>query len=172
MSPFRTIAALVLATTTLALAPAAYAEGQDSQKLNSATQDRPQHDRLSAETQPTTGGVTSAAAPSTSIPSNCWGYTDDPHKSSAFASVHGRTECPSSVTNFVNINLFRERWWGWEHLANGSDGPRVAQKTNANAKWYCSGVGTYTWRGESYHRVTIGGTNYVAYTANDSRWTC
>jgi hypothetical protein len=100
------------------------------------------------------------------------GYTDDPHKSYSFSSVHARTECPKSVTNFVNVNLLRSRWWGWEHLANGYDGPRVTKKTNGNAKWYCSGVGTYTWLGEGYHRVTIASKNYIAYTSNDSRWTC
>ena len=99
------------------------------------------------------------------------GYTDTPHKTYSFASVHGRTECPFSTTNVVDVDLYRHRWYGWDHLANGYDG-RFTSRTNANAKWYCKGVGTYTWLGESYHRIVISGRNYIAYTDNDSRWTC
>jgi len=71
----------------------------------------------------------------------------------------------------TSISLYRERWYGWDHLRNGSDGG-YKSRTNANAKWYCVGAGTYTYLGESYHRVTISGKNYVAYTDNSDRFAC
>jgi hypothetical protein len=71
----------------------------------------------------------------------------------------------------VSINLLRWRWYGLQHLANGSRS-RTTTYVNGNAKWYCSGTGTYTYRGESYHRATVGGRNYIGYTANENRFSC
>lgn len=112
------------------------------------------------------GGVSTQA-----VPSGCWGYTYNPHRSYSFASVHGATDCPYVAPMIVSINLLRWRWYGLDHLANGSaSGTR--SNVNGNAKWYCSGTGTYTYRGESYHRVTVGGTNYIGYTAKEARFSC
>jgi hypothetical protein len=105
------------------------------------------------------------------LPSSCWGYTYDPHRSYSFASVHGATECPWPVSMIVSINLLRWRWYGLQHLANGYRSG-VYFSVDGNAKWYCSGTGTYTYRGESYHRATVGGVNYIAYTANEARFAC
>lgn len=115
--------------------------------------------------------ISTAAVPSVGIPSGCWGYTDLPHKSFTFASVHGRTECPKPYPMIVSINLYHSHWYGWEYLSNGYASGTLA-KVNGNAKWYCLNVGTYDYLGESYHRVTIGGTNYIAYTAKTARFGC
>ncbi|MEW1952132.1 hypothetical protein [Terrabacter sp. NPDC080008] len=126
---------------------------------------------LDSTAQGKPSGTVEGYAPSAAVPSGCWGYTDNVHASYSFASVHGRTECPFYTNMVVNTNLYRSRWWGWEYLANGGDSG-YKMYTNANAKWYCAGVGTYTWLGESYHRVVINGNSYIAYTDNDDRWTC
>lgn len=56
----------------------------------------------------------------------------------------------------VSINLSRDRWWGWQQLNNGYKSG-YSYKVDGNVKWYCSGTGTYTYRGVSYHRATVGG---------------
>lgn len=105
------------------------------------------------------------------IGSGCHGYTDRPHYSLGSASVHGRTECPFVADIIASVNLYRLRWYGWQHLANGYDAG-VTSRVNGNARWYCSGTGTYTYLGETYHRATIGGTNYTAYTSHQARFGC
>jgi hypothetical protein len=71
----------------------------------------------------------------------------------------------------VSINLFKSHWYGWEYLSNGYASGTMA-KTNGDAKSYCLNVGTYDYLGESYHRVTIGATNYIAYTSQAGRFAC
>jgi len=105
------------------------------------------------------------------IVSGCVGNTHNPHRSYSFASVHGDTGCPFATSMIVSINLYRWRWYGKDHLANGyREG--YTSYVNGNAKWYCSGVGTYTYRGESYHRAYVNGQAHVAYTANEERFSC
>lgn len=126
---------------------------------------RAQSARTSLAAKDPTGVSTQA------LPSACVGRTHDPHLSYSFASVHGDTGCPYVVPMIVSINLLRWRWYGLQHLANGSRSGTTSY-VNGNAKWYCSGTGTYTYRGESYHRATVGGTNYIGYTANENRFAC
>lgn len=71
----------------------------------------------------------------------------------------------------VSINLFQSHWYGWEYKSNGYASGTLA-KTNGDSRWYCLNTGTYDYLGESYHRVTIGGTNYIGYTANTGRFAC
>lgn len=101
----------------------------------------------------------------------CTGTTHDPHRSYSFASVHSQTDCPMVVPMIVSVNLLRERWWGWENMANGYKSG-TAYQVNGFAKWYCAGAGTFTYRGSGYHRATVGGTNLIGYTANDNRFAC
>jgi hypothetical protein len=144
----------VFTTSTAAAAPiAARSNGAQTETIELAAKG-------------STGGISPMA-----LPSACVGRTHDPHLSYSFASVHGDTSCPYIVPMVVSINLLRWRWYGLQQLANGYRSGTTSY-VNGNAKWYCSGVGTYTYRGESYHRATVGGTNYVGYTANENRFGC
>jgi hypothetical protein len=71
----------------------------------------------------------------------------------------------------IVINLFKSHWYGWEYLSN-SYASGTLEKTNGNAKSYCLNVGTYDYLGESYHRVTIGAKNCIAYTSRAGRFAC
>lgn len=127
---------------------------------------------VTARTPVSAGLTTGAARTTTSVSTvGCVGRTHDPHKSYYFASVHGATSCPMRAPMIVSINLSRDRWWGWQHLANGYKSG-TSTKVDGNAKWYCRGTGTYTYRGVSYHRATVGGRNYIGYTANTERFSC
>jgi hypothetical protein len=116
-------------------------------------------------------GTVGTLAVSAGVGAGCMGYTDVPHRSLNFASVHGRTECPTSVPLVASVNILRDRWYGWDHLANGyASGTKV--RVNGNAKWYCLGAGTYTYRGETYHRATVGGQALTAWTLRENRFAC
>ncbi|HET9649845.1 MAG TPA: hypothetical protein VFP34_16650 [Microlunatus sp.] len=156
-------AVAALAMTTSLVTTTASASPQRVPKTGSST---------SAQLGSTsTSGSRVSTKAATAAASGCWGHTHNPHKSAAFASVHGDTDCPYVAPMTVSINLLRWRWYGLQHLAHGSKSGTKSY-VNGNAKWYCSGTGTYTYRGESYHRVTVGGKNYVAWTANEDRFSC
>jgi hypothetical protein len=111
-----------------------------------------------------------------SIHPHCKGSTHNPHKSTSFASVHSTTHCPawytSTTERFASSNLFQYRWYGWDHRANGTDLKRNQKTANANARWYCAGVGTYTYEGRGYHRILEAGTNYTGWTSRQARFVC
>jgi hypothetical protein len=124
----------------------------------------------SATLSPDTAAPGGAASPQLAI-GGCWGETQLPHPSYSFASVHARTTCPFTAPLVVSVNLLRDRWYGWENMANGyRSGTTTA--VDGFAKWYCAGAGTYTYEGSSYHRATVNGTNLIAYTANQARFAC
>lgn len=114
-----------------------------------------------------TSGYSPQAFPTTGVFAGCYGKTDNPHKSASFASVHARTVC-AYASKATSTNLARDRWWGWEHLANGGS----TGTADAVTKWYCSGTGTYTYRGTTFHRASIGGKVATAYTSNSERFSC
>lgn len=114
-----------------------------------------------------------------SNPYGCWGQTDLPHKSGGDASVHARTYCSVRLPwMYVDVDLYRDRWYGLQWL-DQDDSATSYQKSwsryqvEANARWYCAGAGTYTYRAYSYHEVRDShGDYYYADTANSNRFAC
>lgn len=113
------------------------------------------------------------AAGSVQLPSVgfCYGRTENVHTSnSVLVSVHSRTICPSASSAIASTNLQRDRWYGWEQLANGSSAIRTQ---DANTKWYCAGTnGWYDYQASSYRCATIGTQNLIGYTGDTKRLFC
>ena len=74
---------------------------------------------------------------------------------------------------YAYSELYRERWYGLEFLDSAaSSTPWTYAKVKAIPKWYCRGVGTYTYRVYGYHEVSDGGTIWYKYSYNSNRFTC
>jgi hypothetical protein len=100
--------------------------------------------------------------------SGCYGQTDQPHPSShvnGTVNVVARTVCPAS--DYVSVNQYRSRWYGWQGWGSGSNS--AYGRATANAAGGCSSGDTYTYLAESYHEAS--GVGY-AYTSNSRRFTC
>jgi len=160
----RTLSAftLALALTVTLTGPASAAPGDDSREETA---------ELVAKGDAGEKGDAGKRVTPRALVSGCVGRTHDPHRSYSFASVHGETSCPFATSMIVSINLYRWRWYGKDHLSNGYRSGNTSY-VNGNAKWYCSGVGTYTYRGESYHRAYVNGRAHIGYTANEERFSC
>ena len=157
---------LVAAASLAPLNAAAESDGapEPAQIEKAVTTKTPAKVALKAKSEST------SRAASTRI-SGCYGRTHNPHRSYSFASVHGETSCGVRASMIVSINLSRGRWYGWQHLASGYKSG-YSYKVDGNAKWYCARTGTYTYRGVSYHRATIGGRSAIGYTSNTDRFSC
>lgn len=73
---------------------------------------------------------------------------------------------------YVNSDLYRDRWYGLQYLA---DDPVYEYDSNAaesTANWECLGVGTYTYYNDGYASVTEGGTEYTGSDAASARFNC
>lgn len=112
-------------------------------------------------------------------PYGCYGQTDNPHRSSGDASVHAYTECSVSLPYmFVNVELYRDRWYGEQfldaHYSTSQYSPSWSRwRVEANARWNCAGVGTYTYRAYSYHEVRDSrGKYYYGRTYWPGRFAC
>jgi hypothetical protein len=100
--------------------------------------------------------------------SGCYGQTDQPHPSShvnGTVNVVARTVCPAA--DYVSVNQYRSRWYGWQGWGSGSNS--AYGRATANAAGGCSSGDTYTYLAESYHEAS--GVGY-AYTSNSRRFTC
>jgi len=111
-------------------------------------------------------------------PAGCAGTTDYPHISGSEASVHGRTKCNFIVAVLdVTTTLKRDRWYGEETLAIGTDDNTSTNWVEATPHWVCYGTGTYSYRGYSSHKSIETSGTYSVNTANwqlpgISRFTC
>jgi hypothetical protein len=113
--------------------------------------------------RPSSSGVSTNA-----LAAGCYGQTDQPHPSGHVAgtvNVVARTVCPSD--DYVAVDQYRSRWYGWQGWGSGSD--TGYGSASANAAGGCSAGHTYTYLAESYHEAA--GYGY-AYTSNSRRFTC
>lgn len=118
--------------------------------------------------QVTNAGNASRATFNMSSFKGCYGETDYIHVSyGSMISVHARTVCPG-YSKLTSTNLTRERWYGWQHLANGSS----TGNNDAVTKWYCKGTGKYTYRATNYHCALVGKDVATAYTWVTQEKTC
>jgi len=98
----------------------------------------------------------------------CYGQTDQPHPSThvnGTVNTVARTVCPAP--DYVSVNQYRSRWYGWQGWGSGSNA--AYGRATANAAGGCSSGDTYTYLAESYHEAT--GVGYT-YTSNSRRFTC
>lgn len=119
--------------------------------------------------RPTSAVLHSADLTAAALAPGCYGQTDQPHPSGHVpgnVNVEARTVCPG-LTDYVSTSLYRDRWYGQQHLADGSN-TRFG-RADTSAAWRCAGTGTYTYRAYSYHEASDGS---YAYTGNSRRFTC
>lgn len=107
-------------------------------------------------------------------PYGCYGQTDYPHKSNGDASTHSRTRCNVQLPRVSVWNsMYRGRWYGAEYLASGSSSRNFSTTSyDAVARWWCYGVGTYTYETNGYHEAWDGGTTYTGDTRQSNRFYC
>ncbi len=109
-------------------------------------------------------------------PYGCYGQTDIPHWSNAYASVHGRTRCQARLVELsVATTLYRGRWYGAQHLADGSSSRNYSNDSrDATPHWYCA-TGTtnrYTYEGDSNHEAFDGGRHFYGTSSGSDRFDC
>ena len=158
-----TIAAAILISLS---APAAYASGTSGSagevfSDSSYTQMRPE----------TKSGLVATRALINGNPYGCAGYTHRVHLSGGMSSVHaGIRDCRNAPSyQIAGAEIMKAGWFGlWHRSAfnSASASNRLAQ-LDVNAKAVCGNNSLQTYRGNGYHRVTIGGTNYIARTSSD-----
>lgn len=104
-------------------------------------------------------------------PYGCAGYTERVHLSGGMSSVHaGIRDCRSAPSYQVaGAEIMKAGWFGvWHRSAfNSASATNRLARLDVNAKAVCGNTSLQTYRGNGYHRVTIGGTNYVARTSSD-----
>lgn len=108
------------------------------------------------------GGVgTDALAP------GCYGQTDRPHLSThvpGSVNVVGRTVC-SGQYDYIEIRLYRSRWFGWEQRGYGSGSAwNIVERNASESAAACSG--THDYLGSSYHEASDGRYAYTSNRAN------
>lgn len=108
-------------------------------------------------------------------PAGCTGSTNDPHKSGIYASVHGNTSCPVTVSNgSVATTLYRHDWWGLNYMADQTTIKSTSWvgKISATPHSSCDYAPSRTYSGYSGHTVTIRGVLYSANTSNTNTFRC
>jgi len=103
-------------------------------------------------------------------PAGCAGQTDNVHKSSHYASVHGRTKCASFVGQVGVTTIVQKKGWvGWQSmLSDSSSRSNSRNSQDAHPHWNCSGWGTQLYRGASAHFSVEGSGTYYANTVGTS----
>lgn len=108
-------------------------------------------------------------------PRGCYGQTDNPHKSSVNASVHGRTACPSGVNVsdlYVETSLYRVDWWGNNHMATDTSYKSFGSNSeDAHPHSNCDNAPMRKYLGASNHSIKDGAT-YVGSTATYNSFSC
>jgi hypothetical protein len=87
------------------------------------------------------------------------------------SSVHaGIRDCRSAPSyQIAGAEIMKAGWFGlWHRSAfNSASASNRLARLDVNAKAVCGNNSLQTYRGNGYHRVTIGGTNYIARTSSD-----
>ncbi|MFI6910516.1 hypothetical protein ACIBKY_55380 [Nonomuraea sp. NPDC050394] len=114
----------------------------------------PSIDNLPSKTEltPLPGSEEPGAA---ALPPGCWGHSDAPYKG-GLTDVFGfgETYCPASYPEiYVDSDLQRSRWFGWETLDTDSERNFWSNRADVDLSTYCFGEGTYDYRVKSYHEV-------------------
>jgi len=142
-------------------------------------QDNPDAPISSAATDQVDLAVSASAAQTDGVqaspnPYGCYGQTDLPHESYGYASVHGRTHCNAQLVELsVATSLYRGRWYGAQHLGDGSSSRNYSNDSqDAHPHWRCFGAGTYTYEGDSSHEAFDGGRRFYGATSRNYRFPC
>lgn len=125
----------------------------------------------SATTTPE-GVATMAAAQIGLNPWRCAGYTERVHKSNGFGSLHsGIKDCRKSPDyQITGAEIMKKGWVGLWHRASFHHREvtkKTMSKIDVNSKFVCASNSAQTYRGNGYHRVTFGTTNFSGRTSSD-----
>lgn len=131
----------------------------------------PGQDALSLEQAGSTDPSSVTPDQVVSIDTPCEGATHHPHESQDHISVHASTSCPFITNMLVSTNLYRERWYGQQHLAHHAQEKNKAY-VESKPRWYCAGTGRYDYTGESWHRAYVDGEPATARTSETKRISC
>lgn len=119
---------------------------------------------------PAAGGVTTKALINGN-PYGCAGYTERVHLSGGMSSVHaGIRDCRNAPSyQIAGAEIMKAGWFGvWHRSAfNSGEAYNRLARLDVNAKAVCGNTSLQTYRGNGYHRVNIGGTDYIARTSSD-----
>lgn len=125
------------------------------------------------------GGEVSARNVIKANPYGCRGLTENVHKSNGMASLHARTHSCSAAPAEIVVSpeIVKLGFFGvWHSLGSvpASSAGQGKRSIDGNNKKVCADYGFQTYRGNAYHRVLIGKTNYVAQSSslNESRLGC
>jgi hypothetical protein len=106
---------------------------------------------------PATAGLNAGDVGTDALAPGCYGQTDRPHLSShvpGSINVVGRTVCSGYVV-YIEIRLYRSRWFGWEQRGFGSgSAPNIIERNASESAAACSG--THDYLGSSYHEASDG----------------
>lgn len=105
-------------------------------------------------------------------PWRCAGYTERVHKSSGFGSLHsGIKDCRKAPDYQVTgAEIMKKGWVGLWHRASFHQREvkkKTMSKIDVHSKFVCSSNSAQTYRGNGYHRVTFGTTNFSGRTSSD-----
>ncbi|GAA1356129.1 hypothetical protein GCM10009636_24900 [Arthrobacter koreensis] len=104
-------------------------------------------------------------------PYGCAGYTERVHLSGGMSSVHaGIRDCRNAPSyQIAGAEIMKAGWFGlWHRSAfNSAEANNRLARLDVNAKAVCGNTSMQTYRGNGYHRVNIGGTDYIARTSSD-----
>lgn len=104
-------------------------------------------------------------------PYGCGSYTERVHLSGGMSSVHAGIKNCSRAPSYqiVGAEIMKAGWFGlWHRSAfNSGEAYNRLARLDVNAKATCGNNSEQTYRGNGYHRVNIGGVNYIARTSSD-----
>jgi hypothetical protein len=116
---------------------------------------------------PATAELASGAVGTDLLAPGCYGQTDRPHLSihvPGSVNVVGRTVCSGFVV-YIEIRLYRSRWFGWEQRGFGSGSfPNIVERNAAESAADCAG--THDYLGSSYHESSDGRSATTSNQAN------
>lgn len=158
----------------LGLSPA-QARGHDEPATNEDSSQAPLVAGQQVGSPDKSDGLSSQSLKLGASPAGCYGQTDYAHKSTVYASVHGRTRCSFPVASVgVTTTLQKQGWFYWENMmSETSSRTNSATSYDAHPHWGCSGWGSQNYRGLSSHWSVEGSTRYSATTVGgEARFTC
>lgn len=128
---------------------------------------------VAATTEP--AGVATTAAVKAKIGMNPWrcaGYTERVHPSSGFGSLHGGIKDCRKAPDYqvTGAEIMKKGWVGLWHRASFHQREvkhKTMAKIDVQSKFVCSSNSAQTYRGNGYHRVTFGTTNFSGRTSSD-----
>jgi hypothetical protein len=171
-------AALGLVVATLVPATAQAASGSGSSPSAPPATTAPSGSKVLSQSGAPRGttNLTAPAAkglvPDVGIGPNCSGTTDPPFQGGGWVFAEATTNCSIDVAEiYVQSDLYRSRWYGWQHLDYSQDTEYHTTLALVYTSWDCLQTGTYTYEADSYHEADTN-TTLSGSTYNDATFGC